>query len=92
MKMASATMNTFFKRIMGSGRTKSDAISNAITNVRSGDQDIINFFADSKKKIDAYYKAHCKEVLQEANQALAMKDYAQINIVEFFYPQKRGLL
>jgi|JI9StandDraft_2_1071091.scaffolds.fasta_scaffold44380_2 hypothetical protein len=84
---ASATMNTFSKRIMGSGRTKSDAISNAITNVRSGDQDIINFFADSKKKIDAYYKAHCKEVLQEANQALAMKDYAKSISLSFSIPR-----
>ena len=87
---ASATMNTFSKRIMGSGRTKIDAINNAITNIRSGDQDIINFFADSKKKIDAYYKAHCKEVLQEANQALAMKDYAKSISLSFSIPRSAG--
>lgn len=84
---ASATMNTFSRKIMGSGYTKNDAINNAITNIRSGDKDIVNFFSESKKKIDTYYKTHCKDVLQEANQALAMKDYAKSISLSFSIPR-----
>jgi hypothetical protein len=84
---ASATMNTFVKKIMGSGYTETEAISNAITNIRSGDQEIIKFFSDSRKKIDAYYKTHCNDVLKDAEQALNMKQHAKSIALSFSIPK-----
>jgi len=84
---ASATMNTYSKKIMGSGFTKDEAISNAIGNIRSGDPDIKSFFVESKKQIDQYYKKHCKDVLKEANQALSLKDYQRSIALSFSVPR-----
>lgn len=84
----SATMNTFSRKIMGSGFTKAEAISNAISNISSLDKDdtVRRFFEVSKSKINEYYKVHCDDVLKEAKQALAMKNYRKSIALSFSVP------
>ncbi len=86
----SATMNTYSKKIMGSGYTKSEAISNAISNINSLDKNdgIKKFFEITKKKINDYYQnpVNCDNVLKEAKQALAMKNYRKSIALSFSVP------
>ncbi len=70
-----ATFGSFSKTITGSGSGKDQAIANAINNISVSDNDVINFLKNSKAKIDAYFKTHCPDVIKEAQQALALKNY-----------------
>jgi hypothetical protein len=75
--LGSASFATFSKKIMGSGFTKEEARSNALSNIRTSDEDYRDFFLDTKKKIDEYYILHCNDVIKEAAQALALKQYSR---------------
>jgi hypothetical protein len=84
--LGAATFATFTKKIMGSGFTKEEARSNALSNIRASDEDYRDFFLDTKKKIDEYYKLHCKDVIKEAQQALALKNYVKSISLNFSVP------
>ena len=84
--LGSATFATFSKKIMGSGFTKEEARSNALSNIRSADDDYRDFFIETKKKIDEYYMLHCNDIMKEAQQALALKNYVKSISLNFSVP------
>ncbi len=75
--LGSASFATFFKRITGAGFTEQEARSNALSNIRTSDDDYSDFFLETKRKIEEYYNVHCNDVLREAAQALALKHYSR---------------
>ena len=70
-----AVFNSFSKNVTGSGSTKAEAIRNAVSSIRSSDPVIVSFLINSKQKIAEYFKQHCNDVIKQAEQALALKEY-----------------
>lgn len=70
-----AAFNSTSKKIMGSGSSKYEAIANAVNGISGKDGDISKFLMESKIKIDNFYKTNCMEVLKQAEQFLALKNY-----------------
>lgn len=81
-----ATFSSFSKTITGSGSAQDQAIANAINNISTNDNEVINFLKNSKAKIDAYFKSHCPDVLKEAEQALTLKQYESSIALYFSVP------
>lgn len=81
-----ATFNSITKKITGSAMNKNEAIVNALNNISPNDPDIIRFLNDSKKKIDAYFKTNCDDVIKQAERALKVDDYKQAISLFFSVP------
>ena len=82
-----ATFNSFSKRLTGTGSSKNDAINNALNNISvSRDRSVVDFFNNSRQKIDAYFKANCNSVIKEAEQALDLKQYGKSIALYFSIP------
>jgi leucyl aminopeptidase len=86
--LGTANFNTISKKIIGSGFTKAEAFSNVFSNIRKSDKELKKFFEESKKIIDDYYMEHCKDVIEEANQAKKLKNYVKAISLYFSVPKK----
>lgn len=74
------------RRITGSATVNEEALANAINSIGPGDNDLVAFLQQSKTKISAYFQTHCREVVAEADQALALGDYARAISLYFSVP------
>lgn len=78
-----AVFNSFSKNITGSGMSKAEAIRNAVSSISPSDARIVAFLNTSKQMIDKYFQVHCKDVVKQAEQALAIKNY-ELSIALYF--------
>lgn len=81
-----ATYESFSKKLVGSASGKDEAIANAINNISSHDNGIVEFFKQSKVKIDKYFKTNCKDIIREAQQAYDLKDFGRSIALYFSVP------
>lgn len=77
---------SYTKKIFGSGDNFADATNNAISTIKSNDNEIIKFFSQSKSSIQEYYKLHCDEVIDEANLARDLSQYSKALSLYFSIP------
>jgi hypothetical protein len=56
------------RELSGSGRTREQAVNNALNNVNPDDVKWTNFIAQAKTKIGAYYQKMCPNLLAKADQ------------------------
>lgn len=59
--------SSFSKELKGTGRTQQLAINNAVNSLSANDPLLINFLERGKEKLQAFYKANCGKILNEAN-------------------------
>lgn len=81
-----ASYASFTKKIVGSGLSKDEAISNAISSISPTDNAIVSFFNKAKIKINEYFQANCKDVIAEAEQAYNLNSYAKSIALYFSVP------
>jgi hypothetical protein len=81
-----ATFTSMAKKIFGSAESKEAAIGNAIGNIKISDNELISFFKDSRKKISDYFRTHCKDVINQANEAYQLNNYAGSLALYFSIP------
>ena len=74
-----ATSNIVFssynKDIVGSGYSESEAIANAITQVRPGDDAFQEFLNKTRTRIISYYVQNCQHIVDEATNAANLENY-----------------
>lgn len=61
-----ATFHSFSKKLIGSGMTSNEAITNLIAQIKPTDKEIVNFFKEAKQKIRDYFIKNCDFVMNEA--------------------------
>lgn len=69
--------NAVSRKIKGSGNTKEQSISSAISTINPSDNFYAQFITLSKEKIIAYYRDNCQRIMQEAKACETRKDYEQ---------------
>ncbi|SIO51036.1 hypothetical protein [Chitinophaga niabensis] len=69
--------NTFSKKIKGSGSNKSQAISNAFSQIKVADESYKQFIAATKNKVLNYYAEKCGSMIQQAGTLASKNDYEQ---------------
>lgn len=65
------------KQLKGSGKTKSLAITNAISKIPTNDSDFNLFIETGKNKISAYYESKCGDIILKSESLVKMQDYEQ---------------
>lgn len=67
--------SSFNRDIAGNGNSASEAISNAITQIRPDDEALQAFMTKARTKIVSYYVQHCEQVMNEAQHAADLQNY-----------------
>ncbi|HEY4334531.1 MAG TPA: hypothetical protein VGM89_01500 [Puia sp.] len=81
-----ATFNTVTRRLFGSGTSEQDALTNAINGLPGADEEFVGFVRQTRTKISDYYRTHCPEVIDEANQAFGFGDFGRSIALYFSIP------
>lgn len=68
---------TISKQLKGSGKTKSIAITNAISKIPTNDNDFKVFIETGKSKIIAYYESKCGDIISKSESLVKMQDFEQ---------------
>ncbi|MDR1973773.1 MAG: hypothetical protein LBQ31_03755 [Bacteroidales bacterium] len=63
------------RQLKGSGKSKSMAITNAISQIPVQDKEFVAFIAEGKEKILSYYKQNCADILKKADAYAKMQQY-----------------
>ncbi|MEO6499898.1 MAG: hypothetical protein ABIN95_12820, partial [Mucilaginibacter sp.] len=58
---------SFTKTVIGSGFSRTEAISNAVSQISAGDAGITKFIARGKEKIVLYYQQNCAQFIKKAD-------------------------
>ncbi|HWK07707.1 MAG TPA: hypothetical protein VNS58_28945 [Puia sp.] len=74
------------RKLTGSATRREDALFNAIGSISPGDPELVKFLQQAKARISAYFQQHCKEVIDEAQQAYQLEDFAQSISLYFSVP------
>jgi hypothetical protein len=69
--------STISKQLKGSGKTKSIAITNAISKIPTNDNDFKAFIETGKSKIIAYYESKCGDIIAKSESLVKMQDFEQ---------------
>lgn len=69
--------STISKQLKGSGKTKSIAITNAISKIPTNDNDYKAFIATGKSKIITYYESKCGDIIAKSESLVKMQDFEQ---------------
>lgn len=69
--------STISKQLKGSGKTKSIAVTNAISKIPTNDKDFQLFIETGKSKIVAYYDSKCTDIIARSENLAKMQDYEQ---------------
>jgi hypothetical protein len=69
--------STISKQLKGSGKTKSIAITNAISKIPTNDNDFKAFIETGKSKIIVYYESKCGDIIAKSESLVKMQDYEQ---------------
>ena len=69
--------STISKQIKGSGNNKTTAITNAISEVPTNDQQFKTFIEIGKTKIIQYYESKCQDIITKSESLVKMDDYEQ---------------
>lgn len=66
---------TYNKQLKGSGFNKSEAITNAISQINANDPSVKAFIEEGKEKIIAFYNSKCNDIIMEADKYAGTNDY-----------------
>jgi len=69
--------STISKSIKGSGSTKEQAITNAISKIPANDPEFKTFIETGKTKIIQYYTAKCSDIITKADTYIKMQQFEQ---------------
>ncbi len=72
---ANIVYSSYNKQLKGTGSSKSEAITNAISQISSNDPAVKSFIEEGKSKIVAFYNSKCSDIIMEADKYAAMNDY-----------------
>lgn len=77
IKQAKANIiySTYNKQLKGTGYSKNEAITNAISQINGNDPDVKIFIEEGKNKIIAFYNSKCNDIITEADKYAAMDEY-----------------
>jgi hypothetical protein len=67
--------SSYTRDIAGNGETESEAINNALTQVRPGDEAFQTFLAKARTRIVTYYVQNCDRIMNEAQHAADLQNY-----------------
>lgn len=67
--------SSYTRNIAGNGETESEAISNALTQVRPEDEAFQTFLAKARTRILTYYVQNCDRIMNEAQHAADLQNY-----------------
>jgi len=79
--------NTTALTASGEGSSKKEAISSAISNLKTNSNDLKVFFADSQTKMLAYYNDNCQHLIQEAQTHENTKAYRKAMSLLYSIPK-----
>lgn len=65
------------KQLKGSGKTKSNAITNSISKILVNDIDFKNFIETGKRKIVSYYETKCSDIISKSENLVKMQAYEE---------------
>lgn len=69
------TYNSYSKKLKGSGNNEKLAISNAINQIKTQDEQFSKFISTAKDKISKYYIANCKSIIKKAETESSKNNY-----------------
>src|SRR5882724_3947053 len=67
--------SSYNKDITGSGYSEDEAIANAITQIRPGEDDFQSFLDKTRSRIVSYYVQNCDRIVNEAQNAANLENY-----------------
>ena len=89
-----ATSNIVFssynKDIIGSGYTESDALANALTQIRPGDDAFQTFLDKTRRRMVDYYVQNCDRIVNEAVNAANLENYDKAFALLLSIPKEAG--
>jgi hypothetical protein len=65
------------KQVVGTGKTRSDALSNAISKLPNKDAELTKFIEEGKGKIISYYESKCGDIISKANALVKRQEYEE---------------
>lgn len=77
-------------RVTGSGKSKDQAITNAVRNIPLKNKDISEFIGKAKQEIILYYQSKCDEILMKADSYLKNNQYNTAIAVLMQIPAEAG--
>lgn len=69
--------STINKSLKGNGKSKSIAITNAISKINVNDVEYVSFIETGKKKIIQYYESTCQDIINNSDGLIKRQDYEQ---------------
>lgn len=69
--------STISKQLKGSGKTKSTAITNAISKISTTDKEFKTFIETGKNKIITYYESKCIDIISKSEGLVNVQDFEQ---------------
>lgn len=82
--------STISKQLKGSGKSKSIALTNAISKISANDKDFQLFIETGKAKIIAYYESKCGDIITKSEGLAKMQDYEQALGLLMSVPEEVG--
>lgn len=64
-------------RLMGSGTSKKEAVSDAISKISVHDQHLVSFIDETKRKIISYYESRCQDIIQKSEALVRMHQFQE---------------
>lgn len=74
---ANIVYSTYNKQLKGTGASKNEAITNAISQLNANDPSFKVFIEEGQKKILAFYNSKCNDIILEADKYAGMNDYTR---------------
>jgi hypothetical protein len=82
--------STISKQLKGNGKSKSIALTNAISKISANDKDFQLFIETGKAKIIAYYESKCGDIIAKSEGLAKMQDYEQALGLLMSVPEEVG--
>ena len=82
--------SSYNKDITGSGYSESEAIANALTQIRPGDDDFQAFLDKTRARIVNYYVQNCDRIVNEAQNAANLENYEKAFALLLSIPREAG--
>jgi hypothetical protein len=77
---------SYTKQISGSGSSKQEALTNVLSQINASDPQAQAFITEGKKKILAFFNAHCGDIMAEVDRWVAAGDYERAMAVLLCVP------
>ncbi|WP_394747148.1 hypothetical protein [Spongiimicrobium salis] len=82
--------STYTQSITGEGTTQSKAITQSISQIKTRGDKIASFLSKAKQKILNYYRTHCDQIYEEADNLIRRKNFKDAIALLYPVPREAG--